>query len=139
MFEIDDNFLQNIGYNVANLSEDEKNRHKAELTEELQERLNERLGSELEEDQVEDLESIQQSSNRAKQWLEEFHNDYEGSEDYIAIREALGEDEAWIFYASALWMQDAIPDYGKIVRKEFDNYQVELIEKRQMANKAFGI
>lgn len=139
MFDIDDNFLQSIGYNVATLSEEQKAQYKKELTEELQARLSERLGSELEEQQVDDLESIQDSDARADQWLHEFHADFEGSDDYRTLLKILGEPEAKIFYASALWMQDAIPGYGLIVREEFDKYQNELVEKRKMVNAALGL
>ena len=139
MFEIDDNFLQSIGYDVTTLSEAEKSQYKAELTEELQERLNERLGGELEESQVEDLEGIQKSSVRANQWLNEFHEDYSTFDDYKAILSSVGEEEAKVFYASALWMQDAIPGYGLIIREEFEKYQQELVKKREMVNQALGL
>lgn len=139
MFEIDDNFLQSIGYDVTTLSEAEKSQYKAELTEELQERLNERLGGELEEHQVEDLEGIQASSARAEQWLNEFHEGYSASDDYQTILNSVGEVDAKVFYAAALWMQDAIPGYGLIVREEFVKYQQELVKKREMVNEALGL
>ena len=138
MFDINDDFLASIGYDVAALSDDEKEAYRRELTEELQARLSERLGSELEPDQVDDFESIQNSGERANQWLHEFHDDFEQQDDYKTLVTALGEKDAQIFYASALWMQDAIPGYGLIVREEFDKYQHELIEKREIVNKALG-
>lgn len=138
MFEIDDNFLQSIGYNLSSLGEEQKERYKAEITEELQARLNERLGSELTEEQSDDLGTIQDSSVRAGQWLDEFHKDYANAQDYKTVMSAVGEDEAKIFYASALWMQDAIPEYGLIIREEFDKYQQELIRKREMVKQALA-
>lgn len=139
MFDIDDNFLQSVGYDVAALSDEQKQQYEQEMTEELQARLSERMGSELEESQVEDFESIQNSDKRAEQWLHEFHADFHRSPDYQGLVEALGDADAKIFYASSLWMRDAIPDYGLIVRDEFDRYQKELIEKRAMVNQALGL
>lgn len=136
MFEIDDTFLANIGYSLGALSADEIVQYKREITEELQARLSERLGSELDESQVEDFESIEESSVRAKQWLYEFHSDFVNARDYKTLVDLLGEDEAQIFYASALWMNDAVPDYGLIVKEEFDKYYNELIEKGKMIREA---
>ncbi len=139
MFDINDDFLESIGYDVAALTDDEKEKYEQEITEELQARLSERLGSELEEDQVDDFESIQNSSERADQWLHEFHGDFEQHDDYKTLVTALGEPDAKIFYASSLWMQDAVPEYGLIVREEFDKYQQELVKKREMVDKALGL
>lgn len=138
MFDIDDNFLASVGYDVAALSDDEKEQYKKEITEELQTRLSERIGAELEDYQVDDFESIQNSSERATQWLYEFHSDFEQHDDYKTMVAAMGEPDARIFYASALWMQDAVPGYGVIVRDEFDKYQQELVKKREMVNRALG-
>lgn len=139
MFDIDDDFLQSIGYNVTALADEQKAQYKQELTEELQARLSERVGSELEESQVDDFESIQNSTERAEQWLHEFHADFHEAQDYKTLVDALGDTDAKVFYASALWMWDAVPDYGLIVREEFDKYQNELVEKRKMVNQALGL
>jgi len=139
MFDIDDNFLTSIGYDVAMLTEEQKNQYKVEITEELQARVSEQLASDLDEAQVADLESIQNSAERADQWLHEFHSDLVGSEDYKMLEQALGTEEAQIFYASALWLRYAVPGYGQIMQEILSDYQNELMEKRRMADEAAGL
>lgn len=133
MFKVDDEFLASVGYNVASLSDEQKNAYKAEFLEELNARLSAEIAEELDEDQIVDLESIQDSVERAKQWLGEFHGGYTESPDFSAIVDAVGEDEGSIFYATALWLQDAVPGYGKIAEATMAEYQNELIKKREMA------
>lgn len=139
MFDIDDNFLTSIGYNLDLLTDDQKSQYKAELAEELQARVSERLVSGLDESQVEDFESIQDSAERANQWLHEFHAEFEDADDYKALVQVLGELDAQIFYAGGLWLRHAVPGYGQLVQEMLDEYQNELIEKRRMADQAAGL
>lgn len=139
MFKVDDDFLTSVGYNVATLSEEQKNQYKAELSEELNARISERMADELTDEQVADVESIQNSAERAKQWLEEFHGDYEQSDDYKTIAEAVGPEEGRVFYANALWLRHAVPDYGKIAEESMAEYQNELVEKRKLIAQALDV
>ena len=138
MFEIDDEFLASIGYDVTRLTEEQKDRYKTELTEEVQDRVIERLAPELDEAQIADLESIQNSAERAESWLYEFHSDFQESEGYQAVIQALGELDGKIFYASTLWLQDAIPDYSDDVRDVLNVYQNELIELRERVHQSLS-
>lgn len=139
MFDIDDNFLASVGYDVDSLSEEQKDQYKSEIMEELHARTAEALSSNLDETQVDDFASIQDSAERAKSWLYEFHSDFEQSDDYQALVRALGEQEAQVFYAGALWLRHAVPGYGQKMQEIMEDYQEELIEKRAMVNKALGI
>ena len=62
MFNIDDNFLASIGYDVALLTPEQRAQYQAEILEEVNTRLSERLALELTEEQVMDMESIQNSA-----------------------------------------------------------------------------
>lgn len=136
MFQIDDAFLASIGYDVSLLTDEQRAQYKNEILEEVNTRLSERLASELTEEQVLDMESIQDSAERAEQWLYEFHSDFAEVADYQVLVEALGEPEAKIFYATALWMQDAVPDYGVIAQQVLNDYHAELIEKYKLVEQA---
>ena len=139
MFEIDDTFLANVGYDVATLSDEQKEKYKNEITAEVNGRIIDEMADELSPEQVDDIGGIQDSSERARQWLHEFHGGFEQDDDYKAIVSAVGEEEALVFYASSLWFADAVPGYGELIRDILNAYQDELIEKREMASKAFGI
>ena len=139
MYNIDDNFLATIGYDVHLLTQEQRVEYRAEILEEINTRLSERLAAELSEEQVADMQSIQDSAERAEQWLYEFHSDFADADDYKVLVEAMGESEAKIFYATALWMQDAVPDYGILAQDLLNEYQAELIEKRKMTDAALGL
>ncbi len=138
MFSIDDDFLTSIGYDVSLLTPEQREQYCTEIEEEMNTRLSERLAVELTEEQALDMQSIQDSAERAEQWLYEFHSDFASTDDYTSLVEALGEPEAKVFYATALWMQDAVPGYGVIAQELLNEYQAELIEKAKLADAALN-
>lgn len=139
MFEIDDNFLASVGYDLAVLSEEQKAQYKRELTEELNTRLIDRFAPELSEEQVSELEGIQDNIERANGWLNEFHPNYSEMSGFKEMAEAGDRDDAVKFAASTLWMNDAVPSFGELISEELQKYHDELVEKRQMVNKALGL
>lgn len=139
MFEINDDFLASVGYAVADLSDEQKNTYKREMTEELNARLIERFMPELDDSQLEEFSDIQDNAERATAWLNEFHADYNDMPGFSDLVEAGGRDNAVEFAAATLWMRDAVPDYGELVQQEFMKYHDELVEMRQMVNKTLGI
>ena len=135
MFQIDDNFLASVGYDVAALSEEQKQKYIDEMTEEINERATERLVSELDDQQVDEFEGIQENPGRARQWLHEFHHGYQSRQDYLEVSGgAEDEDDAVTFYATMLWMNDAVPQYGELMQQEMNEYHDELLKMRQQAN-----
>lgn len=137
MFQIDDNFLTSVGYNVAMLSDEQKQRYIDEMTRELNGRISDRFMQELSDEQVAEFSDIQENHERALRWLNEFHADYKTRDDYRAVRDGIGDDtEAESFYATALWMRDAIPNYGGLIQEEMTSYQAELIKMREIADAA---
>lgn len=134
MFQVDEEFLQNVGYDVANLSEDRKQRYIDEMSEELTQRTVQTLFAELTEGQAAEMADIESNPERARRWLDEFHYDYRQREDFRQLLAVMSEDELVTFYATSLWLRDAIPGYGTIVDNEFLKYQQELIATRQMVN-----
>lgn len=134
MFEIDDNFLTSVGYDVTTLSDAKKRQYKDELSEELNQRIIQSMMSEIDESQANEMSDIQENPDRARAWLHEFHSDYRTRDDFRQLAAAMSEDELVTFYATSLWFKDAIPGFGEIVQDEFDKYQSELIATRQMVN-----
>ena len=140
MFNIDDNFLEKVGYNVASLSEEKKDKYKEEFTEEVNRRVAEQIMPELSDEQIEEFDDVQNNFDRTRRWLAEFHGDFADREDYKQVRSLFDTDEDSMgIYASALWLRYAVPDYGKIMQDVLDDYAAELIERRNEVNKALGI
>lgn len=140
MFNIDDNLLAAIGYNVATLSEEKKNQYRREISEELNQRASAEVLARLSKQEALEFEDVNSSPDRTRRWLAEFHGDYASRQDYQAIRELFETDEdAMSFYASALWMRYAVPDYGKIMQEVMNEYVEELADMRRAVNEQLGI
>lgn len=134
MFEINDIFLKNLGYDTDDMSAVEKDDLKQQFTAEFSERIQERLADELSPEQAEEFLDIQNNQKRTRQWLDEFHAGYRTAVEFQQIKEAYGsEDEAATFYATALWLNDAVPEYGKLIQSELNDYQTELAQMRKEA------
>ncbi len=140
MFNIDDNLLAAIGYNVATLSEEKKNQYRREISEELNQRASAEVLARLSKQEALEFEDVNSNPDRTRHWLAEFHGDYASRQDYQAIRELFETDEdAMSFYASALWMRYAVPDYGKIMQEVMNEYVEELADMRRAVNEQLGI
>ncbi len=140
MFNVDDNLLAAIGYNVATLSEEKKNQYRREISEELNQRASTEVLARLSKQEALEFEDVNSNPDRMRRWLAEFHGDYASRQDYQAIRELFETDEdAMSFYASALWMRYAVPDYGKIMQEVMNEYVEELADMRRAVNEQLGI
>lgn len=140
MFQVDDNFLASIGYDTEALSEDKKNQYKSEIQEELIARVSEDIAKELDEDQTNELSDIQENPDRAYGWLNEFHSDYREDQSFKSLLSVADhEEEAVTFYATSLWLNEAVPRFGEIMKEEMGHYQAELIRKRELVNRSLGI
>lgn len=138
MFQIDDNFLTSIGYDVATLTPERKQQYIDELLTEINERVTERLIGELSDEQIAEFNDIQENRDRAYRWLREFHTDYQSRPDFQALCEAEGDEgAAATMYATALWMGDAVPGYGEVAQEELDKYHAELVRIRQDADESY--
>ena len=135
MFEIDDTFLTNVGYDVNALSDERKGELKAGYSADLSKRILARLADELTDDEAGEFSDIQEYPERALRWLKEFHQDFKERKDYQQVLASLGsETEANAYYAGVLWMGYAVPKFGEVVQEELDGFQRDLMRKRQRAN-----
>lgn len=139
MFQIDDDFLSSIGYDPKVLSDDQKERYKKEIIDELIARTSEEIAKELDEDQANELNDIQENPSRAYSWLNEFHSGYKEDENFKGLASVADDEaEAVTFYAVGLWLNDAVPRYGEIMREQMADYQAELVRKRELVNRSLG-
>ena len=129
MFEIDDDFLKSIGFHLEVMSDEKKEMEKQRLSGMFEERLIERFLPEMDDNQIEELDDIQSNPERAYRWLDEFHTDYRDREDYKQLLSVSDEDEAVMFYASMLWMGDAVPNFGELIQEELVKFQIEMADR----------
>lgn len=135
MFEINDEFLSGVGYDVAALSEEQKQAYIAELSEEFSARLQRRFLGEIDEVQAEDFDRMQENVENSRAWLNEFHSDYRDRDDFQQLLKIMDtEDEAVMLYASELWIQDAVPTFHDIAQEELNAYYADLVDKRKQAD-----
>ena len=139
MFNVDDNFLASVGYDVSVLTSEQKAQYITEITAELKARLADRLVSEIDEEQAADFATLQGDDERVCSWLQEFHPNYIGDTNYMIAEAALGEVDGREFYATTMWTQDAVPGYVELAQEIINSYQAELVQRRQMANAALGL
>ena len=71
MFDIDDALLTKIGYNIAIMTEKQKDECKREIQEELNQRVAECFLPKLSEDEIVEFEDVQSNPDRTRRWLEE--------------------------------------------------------------------
>lgn len=137
MFEITDDFLQRVGYDMLRMTPIEKERLKAEFTVDFNNRMSERILDELTEEQAAEFLDIQENQERARRWLDEFHTDYRERAEFKKLA-SVGdsEDEAVTFYATALWLRDAVPNYGVLIKQELGDYADEMADLRKTAYNA---
>lgn len=134
MFEIDDSFLGNAGYDVSSMDENKKNKLKIQYTDDLSQRVLMRLAEDLSDEEAGEFSDIQEVPGRALEWLNEFHADFRTRDDYLQVLNNLGnEADANVFYAGMLWMGYAVPKFGEVVQEEMLSLQKSLISKRQAA------
>lgn len=140
MFLVDDNFLTSVGYDVAMMSDAEKETIQQQFTQDLNQRFALALMQELDEDQQVEFNDIQENPARAYRWLDEFHGDYRSRADFNELlQNGYSEEDAATYYASLLWMSDAVPGFGQVAQRVFAQFQAELVQQRQQANAALGL
>lgn len=139
MFEIDDNFLQSVGYDTNLMTEQQKTEIRTRFLEELHHRSSEEIAHRLDEKDSEEVAEIGDNPERARSWLQEFHSDYRDRDEFKNIAAgAENDDEAVTFYAVALWLNYAVPDYGQIMKDVMSDYHETLVQRRDMARAALG-
>lgn len=139
MFEVDDTFLQSVGYDTNLMSEQQKTEVRTRFLEELHLRSGEEITHRLSDEDAEEMREVGDNPERARRWLQEFHSDYRDRDEFKNIAAgAENDDEAVTFYAVALWLNYAVPDYGEIMKEVMRDYHETLIQRRDMARAALG-
>ena len=136
MFQVDDEALQTLGYQTAVMHDDEKAHIKEQIASDLNTRFGAAVAQELTSDELEEFSDIQESPERARRWLQEFHPDYAQQKEYTELcDDGRTTDEADAYYAATLWMDYAVPNFGQIAQRVASDYMAQAKQFVQNAQK----
>lgn len=140
MFQLDDNFLKDIG--LDSLPHDQKQAFLQHIYDELELRVGARLAEGLSDDQLEQFESLiardpehmDEWTATVRGWLAANVPDFQSREDFQKFAAAAGgsADELAVQseYAATKWLETNRPDYRQVVAAVLDQLKGEIIANR---------
>lgn len=134
MFQLDDNFLKDIG--LDNLPPEQKQAFLQHIYEELELRVGTRLAEGLSDAQLGEFEAlIERNADKVQQWLQQNIPDYQSRPDYMKLLEQVrGQDIDPIAvlseYAATKWLEINRPDYRQVVAEVLNELKGEIAENR---------
>lgn len=133
MFQLDDNFLNDLG--LGALPAEQKQAFLQHIYEQLELSVGTKLSEGLSDAQMQEFEAfVDQDEEKVRQWFSENLPDYETAEDFMRLKEGVHADAPEIAilseYGSLKWLEVNRPDYRQVVANELD-----LIKKDILANR----
>ncbi|MDO4872315.1 MAG: DUF5663 domain-containing protein [bacterium] len=137
MFQLDDNFFNEIGVNQMPLAEQEE--FKKHIQEEVEVRVGERISDGISEEKLDEFELIVDGdSDYIQNWVLSNAPNYQNDEIYQAfVAQNNGQESAQIIgeYAAMKWLQVNRPDFQQLVAIVMDEMKQEL---RQNISRIIG-
>lgn len=134
MFQLDDNFLEELG--LGQLPADQKKAFLEHVYSQLELRVGTRLSEGLSTEQLAEFESfIDRDMEKVRAWIQANAPDYLNDSVYVKMREsalAQGADEDAILaeYASLKWLNLNRPDYREVVKQVLAEIKQEILNNR---------
>lgn len=133
MFQLDDNFLQELG--LSELPPEQKKAFLEHVYSQLELQVGTRLSEGLSEAQLGEFESfVDRDSEKVQSWVSANVPDYQNDVAYQQIRQAAGpevsDDIVLAEYASLKWLGMNRPDYRDVVKQVLDELKQEIIGSR---------
>lgn len=133
MFQLDDQFLQDIG--LADLPEEQKKPFLQHVYDQLEYRVGIRLSEGMTDAQLEEFEAIiDKKQDVVDAWLAQYSADYANDQLFQKIKEASGlpGDDPVLRseYAATKWLEVNRPDYRDVVAKTLDELKQEIAQSR---------
>lgn len=133
MFQLDDNFLQDVG--LGELPANQKKEFLNHIYMELERRVGETLSEGLNEQQLSEFEAfIDREEDKVTAWFTKNLSEYEQLEDFQKIKASAPQDVAGLDvlceYGSLKWLELNRPNYKQIVADEMDKLKQEVIDNR---------
>lgn len=140
MFQLDDNFLEDIG--LDKLPEDQKNPFLQHIYNELELRVGTRLSDGMSDEQLEEFGFIiDRKDDVIIDWLEKNMPDYYNDTSFIKLQEVtdldVNDPELRADYTATKWLEINRPDYRQIVAEVMEDLKKEVVSNRDaiLANK----
>lgn len=133
MFQLDDQFLQDIG--LADLPEDQRKPFLQHVYDQLEYRVGVRLSEGMTDEQLEEFESIiDRKPEVIESWVAQNAPDFANDELYGKIQAAsglaAGDSRIKAEYAATKWLEVNRPDYRDVVAKTLDELKQEIGQNR---------
>lgn len=132
MFQLDDNFLDELG--LGQLPAEQKRAFLEHVYGQLELRVGTRLSDGLSSEQLAEFESfIDRDTEKVRAWVSAHTPDYQTDTVYTQMRDsAQGVDESTVLaeYASLKWLNLNRPDYRDVVKQVLEELKQEISSNR---------
>lgn len=135
MFQLDDQFLQDIG--LGDLPEEQKKPFLQHLYDQLEYRVGMRLSEGMSDAQLEEFEGIiDKKTEVVTAWIHTHAPAYATDELFTKLQQASGlaADDPLLTseYAATKWLEVNRPDYRAVVAKTLEELKEEILENREV-------
>lgn len=133
MFQLDDNFLQQVG--LGDLPDDQKQAFLAYFREQLEFRVGTKLSEGLSDAQLSEFEAfIDRNMDITNQWIANNAADYQNDPVYQKLKggapASASDNDILAEYASLRWLSLNRPDYRDVVAATMDELRQEVIANK---------
>lgn len=133
MFQLDDNFLQEIG--LADLPEEQRQPFLEHIYSQLEMRVGTRLSDGLSDEQLGEFEAfIDRNEEAVMRWVGMYAPNYAADEAYAKLQASAPQGTSQLVilaeYASLKWLGMNRPDYRDVVKQVLDEIKTEVIANR---------
>lgn len=134
MFQLDDNFLNDVG--MGNLPADEKDAFLQHIYQELELRVGTELAKDLDDAQLSEFEGlIGGDEAKVTLWLQNNVENYQASEEYKSVVARAAGDDSKVNvlqaeYAATRWLETNRPNYRDVVAAKLAELKQEIIDNR---------
>lgn len=133
MFQLDDQFLQDIG--LSDLPEEQRKPFLQHVYDQLEYRVGVRLSEGMSDAQLEEFESIiDRKPEVIDVWVAQYSPDFANDELYAKIQTAsgltAGDPRIKAEYAATKWLEVNRPDYRDVVAKTLEELKQEIGQNR---------
>ena len=134
MFQLDDQFLQDIG--LADLPEEQKKPFLQHVYDQLEYRVGVRLSEGMSDAQLEEFEAIiDKTQEVVDSWIERYAPDLENDMLFQKIQAASGlsaiDPVLRSEYAATKWLEINRPDYRDVVARTLEELKQEIVQSRE--------
>ncbi len=133
MFQLDDNFLQDLG--LGNLPEAQRQAFLEQVYSSLEGRVGVQLSEGLSDAQLEEFESIiDRNEERVRAWLNTHVPDFQNDPIFTRLQQASrlqpGDMTLQAEYAATKWLEVNRPDYRDVVARVMQDLKQEIMANR---------